>query len=158
MQVSHKYNLLLSNIEQLYDLDMLSFMVSSGVYSSELKPVEIFDVSQGIVIKKSQSSEKIQKTAYDYLMNISSLYVKVKALPDKGHIIKIPFEEPKLIQNKWINGNVSEVFVILPEQQKPYLLVLDESRRPFFYNFEGNTYELLKSLDFIQGDTHQSIP
>jgi len=110
--------------------------------------IEIFDVCKGSVIKRIGLNSEIQGEAEKYLKSITGMYVRVKAIPDNGHIIKIPLEPPVKVQNKWLDEAVDELFVILPEETTPYLLVLDDKGRPLFYTFEGNVNVLLDNLNF----------
>jgi hypothetical protein len=115
------------------------------------KDVEIFDISKGEVIKKVQLNPAIRKEVEEYLKNITGMYGKVKALPEKGYIIRVPMEPFVNVNCQWLTGyginSVDEVFILFPEKGK-YLLVLDSKYRPLFYNFDGNTDELLNIIDF----------
>lgn len=86
------------------------------------------------------------------------MYVEAKAFPDKGYIIRVPFEPSVKIQSQWLKDYgmnlVDEVFILFPEQGRPYLLVLDEKQRPLFYYFEGNTDVLLEKLNFKLESVH----
>jgi len=87
------------------------------------------------------------------------LYAAVKAFPDNGYIIRIPVVPPIQVQNPWLNDyniySVDQVFILLPEQGDPYLLVLDNKLRPYFYYFNGNVEALLKDLDFYPVPSQQ---
>lgn len=111
--------------------------------------VEIFDVKQGSVIRQLESSPDIQREAKKFLEEIDGMYVKVKAFPEEGYIVRIPLEPPANIQNEWLNALVNEVFVIFPgDENAPYLLVLDGKGRPYFYTFHGKVDTLLEKLNF----------
>jgi len=116
------------------------------------KNIEIFDISKGEVIREVETSSVIQKEAENYLKNINGMFVKANAIPDKGYIIRVAFEPPAKVDNKWLDGyginSVEQVFVIFPENAIPYLLVLDKKNRPLFYNFEGRINDLLQTLNF----------
>ncbi len=126
------------------------FLVSAGI-EQQRRQTEIFDIGKGIVTKKVHTDREIQAEAIRYLEGITGMYVKVDAIPQKGYIVRIPLSPPVKLCSQWVNDYgiyaVDEVFVIFPEQEKPYLLILDDSRRPFFYNFAGNTDELLANLE-----------
>lgn len=115
----------------------------------ENRQIEIFSINKESVVKKAPLSPVIQNEAVKYLNSITGLYVKVKALPDKGYIIRIPLEPPLKIKTEWLDDLVDEVFVIFPgDKALPYLLILDDKNRPYFYTFEENTEILLKELNF----------
>ena len=89
--------------------------------------------------------------AKDILDKITGMYVKVKAFPDKGYIAKLPLKPVVEVSNKWLNEygifSLNEVFIIFPEGNTPYLLVLDSNYRPLFFNFEqGAKSDLLDKI------------
>ena len=73
---------------------------------------------------------------------------KFNPIPDKGYVINIPFETPVKVKNQWLNAFVDEVFIIFPEQEKPYLMVSDNKIELSFLSFEGNIDLLLKNINF----------
>lgn len=158
IELANKYKLLICYTSKLDKTNLITFLVSSNIRVQENLNIEIFDISKGSVIKKIHSNQILQSEVEKYLKGITGLYVKVKAIPDKGYIIKIPLEPSVKVQNQWLIdydiNSVDEVFIIFPEQETPYLLVLDNKDRPLFYTFEGNTNELLKNLNF-QPETSQ---
>lgn len=150
-RLSNKYESLVCIASQFQGGSLIAFVTSDNALRNEVRSIEIFDVSKGEVIKNIQSSAAIQKTAEGYIKGITGMYPKVKAFPEKGFIVRIPME-PSAIKNPWLNdygvNSVNEVFILFPEDEKPYLLILDSKYRPLFYTFEGNTDVLLKELDF----------
>lgn len=151
-ELSKKYRSIVNIINQSGSKSLVSFVASTDVQLHAHKNIEIFDVEKGEVIKQMESNPVIREEAKKYLKAISGMYVKVKALPDRGYIIRLHLEPPSEVQNQWLNdyniNSVDEVFIIFPDQEKPYLLVMDDKKRPLFYNFSSNTDILLKELDF----------
>ncbi|NJD03590.1 MAG: hypothetical protein FIA99_13585 [Ruminiclostridium sp.] len=139
-------------VDQSGKSSLASFLNSMGVSFYGQKDLEIFDIYKGKVVKRIKPDSVINKVVEGHLEGITGMYAKVKAFPDKGYIIRIPLEPPIKIQSKWLNvygiNSVDEVFILFPEQGVPYLLVLDEKKRPLFYNFEGNTDYLMEKLGY----------
>jgi len=154
-----KYESLLCLSNQFYQTSLITFLASEHEADTSGRAVEIFDIKKGEVIKKISSNPTIEKTAVSYLKDISGLYAAVKAFPDNGYIIRIPVVPPIQVQNPWLNDyniySVDQVFILLPEQGDPYLLVLDNKLRPYFYYFNGNVEALLKDLDFYPVPSQQ---
>lgn len=136
------------SINELERASAETFLASSNVHDN----IEIFDIGKGSVIKVIQINDFALTEASKYLQGITGMYAKVRALPDKGYIVKIPFEYNIIVKNKWLNdyniNSVDKIFIIFPQDRVPYLLVLDEKERPYFYCFNGDTNKLLKSLNF----------
>lgn len=137
------------NNTYLFNKSSIDAFLVTSICNEGYKHVEIFNINMGSVIKKVPLSETIKSETIKYLNQITGVYVKVKAFPDRGYIIKIPLEPAVKIQNAWLDDLVDEVFIIFPEQEmNPYLLILNNKNMPFFYTFEGNTEILFKQLDF----------
>ncbi len=152
IQLANKYESIICISNQFSATSLLSFVTSADISQNDNRVIEIFDITKGEVIKKVQHSNSIQKIVDSFLNGISGMYVKVKAFPDKGYIVRIPLNPPVKVQTHWLKyyniNSVDQVFVLFPQQGSPYLLVLDDKLRPYFFNFTGNTEELLKKLDF----------
>ena len=112
--------------------------------------VEIFDITEGRVVKQVEPDIKIQREAEKLLKDVSGLYTRLRPLPDSGLIVRIPLEPPADIRNEWLNGcgitRVDALYILLPGEGAPYLLVLDEGQRPWFFNFKGKADKLLKYI------------
>ncbi len=124
--------------------DMAVFLTAAR----ETKMIEIFDVGLERVAKKIIMDDEYRKSAEEFIGSITGMYVKVKALPTTGFIVRLPLEPPVSVKNKWFSGEVDEVFVLFPENEKPYLLLLNERNQPLFFNFESNTDNFLTRLDY----------
>jgi len=152
VKIKNRYEAVINIVNQVDKTNLISFVVSINSWVESNKSIEIFDINQGKVIGKVQSNSSIQKEVEGYLKGITGMYVKVKAFPEKGYIIRVPLKPPVEVQSQWLNeygiNSVNELFVLFPEQGVPYLLLLDEKERPLFFNFEGDTGVLLEDLNF----------
>jgi len=59
--------------------------------------------------------------------------------------VKIPLTPSLRLENKWVNTLIDEVIIIIPENEKPYLLIFDDEKRYFTFKIEID--KLLKTLD-----------
>lgn len=139
-----------------YKTDSISFRLKSFLNSDRFFSqgraiiIEVFNVSQGKVVNRIQSTDEIQIDTQKYLEGITGMYPKVNAFPVDGYIARIPLEMPVMLQSQWLKYIVNEVFVIFPAKEKPYLLILDEKSRPEFYTFKGDTDRMQKALGLQQ--------
>lgn len=145
---NHQQMVQAHNIRELEESFATTFLTSTSVDEN----VEIFDIGKGNVIMEVQVNTIALTEAKKYIQRITGTYVKVKALPDKGYIIKIPFKPTLTVKNQLLNdyniNSIDKIFIIFPQEDAPYLLVLDGCERPYFYYFEGDTDKLLRSLNF----------
>jgi hypothetical protein len=158
-KLNSKYESLLCLSNQFYQTSLITFLASEHETDPSKRTVEIFDITKGEVIKKVLTNQTIEKAAISYLKAISGMYAAVKAFPEDGYIIRIPVVPPVQVQNPWLNDyniyTVDQIFILLPEQGSPYLLVLDTKLRPYFYNFDGDVDALLKDLGFYPVPSQQ---
>ena len=94
---------------------IISFINSANTQEQ----VEIFSIEKGKVIKVVQINETAVAESKKYLQGIVGIYPKIKAFPDKGYIIKIPFDPNIIVKNHFLNdydiSSIHEVFILLPE-------------------------------------------
>jgi hypothetical protein len=152
LKIKNRYESVINIINQVDRTNLISFVAPIDSLTLSNKIIEIFDINHGKVIRRVQSTPLVQKEVKGYLNGITGMYIKVKAFPEKGHILKIPMEPAVKVHSKWLKAYginlVDEVFILFPEEGTPYLLVLDEKKRPLFYNFEGETNTMLSALNF----------
>lgn len=131
---------------------ILLVVSSFNIMVKNHQEIEIFDIGIGKVIKVVKINKTALAESQKYLQGIVGLYPNVKAFPDKGYIIKIPFEPNIIVKNHFLNdygiNSLDKVFILVPKEYAPYLLVLDDRERPYFYCFRGEINKLLKSLNF----------
>jgi hypothetical protein len=121
---------------------------SINVHAEVNTNIEIFDITQGKVVKELQSDSKIEEIAINYLKGIRGVYGKFDPIPHKGYAIGISLESPVKIQGKWLNALVNEVIIMFPEHEPPFLAIIDNENKLVCFYFQGNTDILLKHLDF----------
>ena len=67
--------------------------------------------------------------------------------PDKGYVIRVPFDTPMKVDQKLLNKSgikvVDSVFIILSDKEAPIMLILDSQERPYFYTFNASVQPLL---------------
>jgi len=148
IELADKYDALMCITSELDSTNTISFITSINV--NRYEDVEIFDISQGEVVKKVQSNETIQNEVTNYLKNIEGKYEKAKPFPSNGKVIKVPLHPEIKVENQWLLDEdikkVDKVFIIFPEEENPFMLVLNNENMPVFYEFSGNTEVLLQQL------------
>lgn len=147
-QRTEKFKELVLSLRQIDTEVQEEILTATSPAPEASNEVQIFDVAKGRIVKKMKTCEGIQRQAEKIVNSMSGLYVKVQPLPEKGYIVKIPFNPPVMVQNPYINAMVDKIFLIFTEKEPPFLLILDEKDRPFAYNFSAKTDDLMKYLNF----------
>lgn len=130
-----------------------SSSTSAFLASANVSPnIEIFNIGKGSIIKVLPVNDIALAEAKKILRGITGMYLKANAIPEKGYIIKIPFEPNIKVKSQWLAEydilSIDKMYIVFPHEGTPYLLILDKKERPYLYNFKSDTDKLLKSLKF----------
>lgn len=113
---------------------------------------EIFNIYEGYVTKTLLPSKITLTDIKGYLHDVSGICTKTDPLPDNGYIVKINLKQEIRANNRWLNNfiikSVKNLFIIFPEKGSPFLLILDEGGRPYFFEFNSNTDKLKKMIEY----------
>ena len=109
--------------------------------------IEFLDIEKKKIIT-IPTNQKIQLEAKKIIKEIDNVAVQFNPIPDKGYLVKIPLTPSLRLENKWMNALIDEVIIIIPEDEKPYLLIFDDENKPYFFTFKTEIDALLKTLDF----------
>lgn len=117
------------------------------VSAQSITEIEIFDIENNN-ITTIPSNPKIQLETKKIINEIDNIVSKFNPIPDKGYLVRIPLTPSFQLENKWVNTVIDEVIIIIPEDEKPYLLIIDYENKPHFFTSKTEMHTLLKTLDF----------
>ena len=117
------------------------------VNAKDFKYIEIFDPKQDKVIKVIQSNPQIQDMITNWITNIEGLY-KNDPITDDGYAIRIPLDPIVKVNCTSLNALVSEVYIIIPENDPPFYLIFEEENKLLSLPFNGDIDKLSKLLNF----------
>lgn len=150
----NKYQSVLAMTQMFDDTHFIAYIADVETRNSkpEMKQyVEVFDINKGEVIISEPSNMDIQNEVFNYIKTIKSLYTKVIPFPEKGYVIRVPFDKPIKVKQKLVNESgikaVDSVFIIISNKEAPIMLILDSQQRPFFYTFNASIKPL---LDYVK--------
>ncbi|MCC3357034.1 hypothetical protein [Bacillus sp. REN16] len=123
-------------------------LISTHAVAETNQQVQIFDISQGKVIKYVEVTTDLQQEVEKFLEGISGVYAKYNPIPNQGFMIRIPLEPNIMVRSQWFDDLVDEVTIIFPKQENPYLMVFDDENNSYFLTFTGDTTKLLSLLNF----------
>ncbi|WP_282141898.1 hypothetical protein [Cytobacillus oceanisediminis] len=113
------------------------------VVNAQTRPnIELLDIEKNEISKTVPTNPKIQFEAEKIIKKIDNVVKKLKP------ILKIPLEPSHRVENKWIYALIDEMIIIIPKNEKPYLLLFDEENKSYFFTFDSKIDPLLKTLDF----------
>ncbi|WP_342578442.1 hypothetical protein [Psychrobacillus sp. FSL K6-2843] len=132
--------ILFSSIPILF---LFNLLIVSAQSNTE---IELLDIEKNKMIT-IQTNPKIQLETKKIIKEIDNIVKKFNPIPDKGYIVKIPLSPSLRLENKWVNTLIDEVIIIIPENEKPYLLIFDDEKKPHFFTIKPEMDTLLKTLD-----------
>ncbi|MBE7128705.1 hypothetical protein [Bacillus mycoides] len=128
-------------------ITLLLFLLSTNAFANTNKQIEVFDCKKEMVVQKQSLDPAIQKEAVQYAKSITGPFKNLNVVPKDGHMIKIPLSKPVSITNQWLHTTIDEVLILLPLNEKPYIMLYDDENNPHFYYVKGNPKGLLKRMN-----------
>lgn len=110
------------------------------------KPVQVFDVKAGKVIKSVPNDKEFQQLANSWLSSITNLAPQLKNDESCSYVYRIPLEKPVTIA---IAGNriaAQDVFLFHCADKPPLLLVFDEQRKPYLFQFKADIKPFINKI------------
>lgn len=117
-------------------------------YTESYQHIEIFDPIQGKVVKVVETNKEINDMVVEWINRIDGFYSGVDPIKDDGYAIKFPINPSIQVQNQWLKTTVTEVYVIIPENNPPLFLVFETEDKLVSFPFKDDITNLSKVLNF----------
>ncbi|KPB04979.1 hypothetical protein [Bacillus sp. CHD6a] len=133
-------------MRKIFLLLLLFFAAFPLTFHAQPLPIEVFDVTQGKVIKSIPLNEINKEEALKLVKSADSLYPKLNPTPKTGFMIKVIFDPAQDIETNVLKQSVNQVIFIFPDAEKPYMLIFNEKDQPMFYYFSEDFEPFLEML------------
>lgn len=130
-------------------MSLLAVPAAARAAASEepgMKPVQVFDVKAGKVVRTIPNDAEYQQFAQGWLKAVTGLSPKVRPDEKCGFVYRIPLQQPYALQIDKLSFAVSDVFLFYCNGTEPILLVFDEARRPFLLTFQAELKPFLRKI------------
>ena len=117
-----------------------------------LRPVQLFDVAAGKVVKNIPNDDEFQKIVASWTKSITGLAPQITSDANCSHVFRVPLAKPANIKWNEINVNFSDVFLFYCKDKEPFLLVFDEQRKPYLFLFKEDIKPFLTKVGFPVGN------
>ena len=124
------------------------FLLSQATLAMEAKNIEIFDPSTEQVAKSIPLSDEVQTMVLDWFSTVDEIDPRANIFQDNGYVIKFPLSSSEKIKNKFIEVDTDEVYLLIPESEDPFFMILTEKNQPMCFTFSGDIDKLSQILDF----------
>ncbi len=134
-------------IKKIGVISLLLFLLSTNALANTNQQIEVFDCQKEMVIQKQSLDPIVQKEAVQYAKAITGPFKNLNVVPKDGYMIRIPLSKPVSITNQWLHTTIDEVLILLPLNEKPYIMLYDDENNPHFYYVKGKPGLLLKQMN-----------
>jgi len=139
----------MGRLKRMFSVIIILFLSSTMVYAEGNKDIEIFDINQERVVKIIKPNEEVEGIVLNYLQESDGFVAKCDPIPTEGYAIRVPLRSSVIMHNRWVNGTVSEIIVMVSGKDlEPFLVVFEDGDRFLCLSFKGNPDKLSKALDF----------
>lgn len=153
-QNENKYKSVLGMAQMFEDTHFIAYLSDAEAQGQSFN-VEAYDIKKSEVVVRKPLTPQIQNEVFNYVKTIKSLYSKLMPFPEKGYVIRVPFDPVRNVDVKLLNESgiktLDQIFIIVSEKEEPLILVLDSQRRPYFYTFSASIQPLMDYLQLTPG-------
>lgn len=107
--------------------------------------VERFDVKKGQVTARAPVTEAIREEARKLVQSLGGQAETFRADPKDGIVLRIPLKPSLEVRKPGFYAYATEVFLFLPEETAPYMLVFSEENDPRIFALTESAAPLLRS-------------
>lgn len=116
---------------------------SEIVDAKRINDIQVMDAELNKVTHHFPNNQAIQNEVASALNSIDQLSKKINIKLNKGNVYKIPIEPSQLIETQWFHCLVSEVYLIINEEDRPMFIIFNDENRAFFVHCNYDTKKLL---------------
>ncbi|WP_424766016.1 hypothetical protein [Paenibacillus sp. sgz302251] len=116
------------------------------VSETGLKPVQVFDVAAGKVLKTIPNDKEFQTFATSWTNSITGLAPQITTDPSCSFVFRVPLQKPVTLKANDISVTTDDVFLFYCKEKPPLLLVFDEKRKPFIFLFKTDITPFLQKV------------
>jgi hypothetical protein len=140
--------MLLACCSLLLMAQVASAQPAQGSPTSEvgLKPVQVFDVAAGKVVKTIPNDASYQTLAASWLGSITGLAPQLTNDESCSYVYRVPLEKAVTIKANDVSVVSNDLFLFYCKDKPPLLLVFDEKRRPFLFLFKADIKPFIQKV------------
>jgi hypothetical protein len=121
---------------------------SIPAYSMGSPCADIIDSKQNIVVKSVQVNSEINNMVASWVNSIDNFCGKISPITVEGYKVRVPLNPPVEVNKKSLTAKVSEVYIIVPQNKPPFLIIFEDKNKPSYFKLHGNIDSLSKALNF----------
>ncbi|MFC4101015.1 hypothetical protein [Paenibacillus xanthanilyticus] len=111
-----------------------------------VRPVQVFDVAAGKVVKSVPNSPEYQQIAKAWIKEAKELAPQLQPDEKCGYVFRIPLDQPAVIKAPGVSIQASDIFLFYCPEKPKLLLVFDENRKPFLFQLNVDVKPFLSKV------------
>ncbi|WP_168119104.1 hypothetical protein [Paenibacillus sp. HB172176] len=113
------------------------------------RPVQVFDIAAGKVIKSIPNDQAFQKMAGDWIDSITGLSPQISNDNSCTYVFRVPLNEPVTVASGNLSLTTADLFLFYCKDKPPLLLVFDGQRKPYLFLFKANIKPFMKKTGML---------
>jgi len=112
--------------------------------NGSMKPVQVFDVAAGKVVKTIPNDKEFQKFAQSWIKSITGLAPNLTNDKSCSYVFRVPLSQAVTVKINEVSVATDDLFLFYCKDKPPLLLLFDEKRRPYLFLFKEDIAPFLK--------------
>lgn len=118
------------------------------IYANSYEDIEIFDPQLDKVVKTVPMNQEINNMVKDWIDEIDGICQSIDPIRDDGYVIRFPLNPAIVIENKWMDTIIEDIFLIVPEKETLFFIAFNTENNPVCFLFPGEIDKLSNLLNF----------
>jgi len=112
--------------------------------NGSMKPVQVFDVAAGKVVKTIPNDKEFQQHAQSWIKSITGLAPNMTSDKSCSYVFRVPLSKAVSVKVNEVSVVTDDLFLFYCKDKPPLLLLFDEKRRPYLFLFKEDIAPFLK--------------
>ncbi|GBF72832.1 hypothetical protein PA598K_01102 [Paenibacillus sp. 598K] len=121
-------------------------LVAPAAFAATAKPVQVFDVVAGKVVKTVDNNEEFQRYAKGWLGAVTGLSPQLKPDEKCGYVYRVPLDQPVTVKTGKLEVQTDDVFLFYCPDKPAVLLIFDAQKKPYLLSFQADLQPFLKKI------------
>ena len=111
-----------------------------------MKPVQMYDVKAGKVVKSINNDEQFQQLAASMLDSVTGLAPQLAPEDKCGYVYRIPLNKQAVVKTGNLTLQTDDIFLFYCPDKPSVLLVFDAQRKPYLLSFTADLKPFLAKV------------
>ena len=110
------------------------------------KPVQVFDIAAGKVVKIIPNDPEFQSMAAGWTGSVTGLAPQITSDPSCSYVYRVPLDKPVTVKANEISVTSDDLFLFYCKDKPPLLLMFDSERKPYLFLFSADINPFVKKV------------